>query len=265
MNTTWRQQISRAILASSMAIFVPAGWLSAQTTPTEASGANPPVAGNAPAASPADLLSADVGVWFYGRPGVQPLTVEDIAVQGELAHSGLGIDDQIVAVNGQPVASEDAFIVGLRNAASADKATTIDVLRGGRRVTLTIPEQALKLVVFAPDPLYRAGFAVDTRQPHQLIVSHIFPRGSAYAAGLMRGDLITAIGNSPIVNLNVLRTAVNEVGDNNVLLQVTRGGRSRLFTLNGIEPPIARIASRPERLPGPATARGPGAGSTIRQ
>jgi S1-C subfamily serine protease len=265
MNTTWHQQISRTVFVFSLAILVPAGWLFAQTTPTEASGANPPVAGNAPAASPADLLSADVGVWFYGRPGVQPLTVEDIAVQGELARSGLTIDDRIVALNGRPVASEDAFIVGLRNAASTNEAATIDVLRGGRRMTLTVPEQALKLVVFAPDPLYRAGFSVDTRQPHQLIVNHVFPRGSAYAAGLMRGDLITAIGNSPIVNLNVLRTAVNEVGDNNVLLQVTRGGRSRLFTLNGIEPPIARIASRPETMPAPTAARSARAGSTIRQ
>jgi S1-C subfamily serine protease len=245
-------------------MFVPVGWLAAQTSPSEASGANPPFAGNAPAAPPGERIASDLGVWFY-RAGSPRLKVADLALPGELARAGLEIDDQVVAVNDRAVNSETGFVVELETAAVANKPATIDVVRGGRRVRITVAEPALKLAVFAPDPLYRAGLMVDTRQPRQLIVSHVFPGSSAYAAGLMAGDLITAIGNSPVVNLGVLRTAVDQVGNDNVLLQVTRGGRSRLFTLNGIEPPIARVASRPERLPAPGDTRGPAAGGTIRQ
>jgi len=253
MNTPRYSRIRRAAFLTLAAIFVPVSWLAAQTSPSESSGANPPFAGNAPAALPGQRIASDLGVWFY-RPGSPRLKVADLALSGELARAGLEIDDQVVAVNDRAATSGTEFAIALETAAAANRPATIDVVRGGGRVRITVPEPALKLAVFAPDPLYRAGLMVDTRQPRQLIVSHVFPGSSAYAAGLMAGDLISAIGNSPVANLNVLRRAVDQAGNDNVLLQVTRGGRSRLFTLNGIEPPIARVAARSEHRIGRAEA-----------
>jgi serine protease Do len=172
------------------------------------------------------------------------LVLEDVAPGGPAEMSGLAIGDVVVALNGRPVASLAEFVsnLTLRN---VGRTVQLDVLRGSRRLTLTIPvvqrEDSLDRLRATVDPernlvrrLGIMGVAVDSTVPGAIPVLRL-PSGvlvvarAVYAgtveSGLVPGDVIHSLNRTPIRSLADLRSAVREVkvGDS-VVLQIERQG-----------------------------------------
>src|SRR5262249_18838799 len=151
------------------------------------------------------------------------------------AQAGLKVGDQVIAVNGRRVNSEKQFVDAVFSAGIENQAATIQVLRGDQRQMLTIQPTTVRQAVFSADPLFQAGLVMDLRSPHRLVVQRVIPKSAAFEAGLESGDIITQVGNSPVANLDVLTQAIEQASGNNVLLEVSRGRQSRLFTLQDID------------------------------
>lgn len=101
-----------------------------------------------PAPAPAPQLAADRPAangpsWIGVRVEEQPARISQVIKGAPADRAGLRIGDEVVAIDGAPIASGPAFVQRVKGTRNGD-ALAMEVVRGGQRITLR--------VVVAPRP-----------------------------------------------------------------------------------------------------------------
>lgn len=178
------------------------------------------------------------------------------------ARAGLVQGDVIVKVNGSQVTPDQTVSFLIANTAVGSR-VPIEVVRGGRRMTLTVQvaerptEEALNKLIgggtttpgsSVPDPtttpqralgLSLAPLTPDAVRAMSLpatargvIITAVDPNSNAGEKGLQRGDLIASVNNQPVVSpgqVIAMVDAARKAGRSSVLLLVQRGAAPGLF------------------------------------
>ena len=234
----------------------------------------------------ATARAADLGLWFGRRPGVSGLVIADIAAQGAISKIGFREGDQIVSINGQPVATEADFTRLLLADNLRTQRVNVVVVRNGQQQTLVVQPSLLIQDVAAYDPWWQWGLVIDDRNPNQIVVQRVFPRTPAYYWGLRAGDVISGFGGQRIAsvadlslalqradgmaNLSILRNNQQRQLDIDLSTQARTALRPNLDTggrIDGQNAPSARpdgAPTRPGLTPGatPATPAAPATPAT---
>jgi len=201
------------------------------------------------AAEPAQNLqathAADLGLWFSGMAN-NGLTISDLTDNSIFTNAGFRVSDRIVAINGQPIRSEEQFVQSLTSPALGTQPVQFLLVRNGQQHTLTLSPAAITQGVVAHDPLYQHGLVVDDSNPSQIIVQRVYPRTPAYYAGLRQGDVITTFGGQRVTSLNAFTRGLSQANVA-VPLQITRSGQTRDIQLGavGVADNSVRTALRP--------------------
>jgi putative serine protease PepD len=176
-----------------------------------------------PAVDASDLLGATIAAATAGEPGV--------VVQSSQSTTAtvLRRGDVIVAVNGAAVANPDELAAAI-GTPRLGRDLTLRVVRGSRRITLT--------EVPSPTAYLGANVRDSGGADHGAVVVSVAKDSPAAASDIRRGDLITAVGNTPVDSVDELLHAIatHAPGDT-VTITVSRGSRKLHVT--------ARLADRP--------------------
>jgi S1-C subfamily serine protease len=142
----------------------------------------------------ADFLGASLTAATAGEPGV---VVQSVDPDSE---TQLARGDVIVAVDGTPVASpsELRHEIGSPN---VGEQFTIKVVRGSHRFTLT--------EVQSPSAYLGAQVKDATGDVREAAIVAVTPKSPASAAGLERGDVITAVDDAPVRSADDLLQAIS--------------------------------------------------------
>jgi len=176
--------------------------------------------------------------------------VADVEPDGPAELSGVKIGDVVLTMNGKPVENARQLEVGIYRQLVKEK-VTLDVLRDGKRTSLTIPviereddpmrfrglvdpvkNQVPKLGILTVEINAEiAKMLPDLRFEHGLVVA----AGSSESAanGLKPGDVIYTLNKTPVVSVTALVAALDHLkaGDPAVL-QIQRGGRLMYLSID---------------------------------
>lgn len=188
--------------------------------------------------SPGQLLRApDLGVWLVrqrGAGGESVVVVCDLLNGGVFAKAGLREGDQIVSIEGKPIAREAQFTQAFLN----DHSVTLVLSRKGERQSLVLLSPTVMQGAVAPEPFYQAGLLFNEQKPNDLTVQRVFTCTPAFYAGLRAGDLIVSVNGQAISALAEFTKALRLGRDLNLI--VHRAGQKRQLTL--LTPnPISRM------------------------
>jgi regulator of sigma E protease len=157
-------------------------------------------------AGPAANILFAVGVlWAMlavsGVTEVRPI-VGDVRPDSIAAHAGLRSGDEIMAVNGRPVAGQGDVVFALIDAMSASGDARLELQRGeGPRLSadLVVASPAERRHLTEPAQLFWSGLGFRFWQPPSpAVLGHVEPSGAAGRAGLHSGDLVVAIDGEPV-------------------------------------------------------------------
>lgn len=137
---------------------------------------------------------------FQGQP-ITPLTVSEIPSFPDGIEQELLPGDRVLRVEGQLLDYPDGFSAAMRNVPS-QASVAYDVERDGERLTVMGP------------------------QPQPAMVQSITPRSAADDAGLIYGDIVTAMNGTPVYQFNDLIDVVNTTGTEPITLEVWRDGEA---------------------------------------
>jgi serine protease Do len=176
--------------------------------------------------------------------------VSDIEPGGPAARAGLKQGDVVTAIDGAPV--HDANVLRNRIAAAAPGTTvTLDVLREGRRETLSArlvererqtaearpaasgddhAESGLGMTIAPVTPRLAEQLELP-RDVSGLVVTDIDPSGVAASAGLRPGDVIKTVNGRPVDSVQTLRSALKLRSDRPALVLVIREGADAFVAL----------------------------------
>jgi regulator of sigma E protease len=156
-------------------------------------------------------------LFVSGEP--QARSIVGGVVPGTPAHeAGLAPMDEIVAVNGRPVATWDAAVMAMGELAGE---TRLGVRRGERRFEVAIPAAA--------DPRGARGLGVESVAPDNEIGVDD-PASPAGAAGLRTGDRLLAVDGAAVRDFNEIERAMLAAG-RRVTLRWARGDAEAESTL----------------------------------
>ena len=161
-------------------------------------------------------------VSMLGEPGLRPL-VGDVAPDTPAAAAGLEPGDEILAVDGAPVAAWQDIVLPLlsRGLEEGRLELTVRGADGGLR------EAALDAagLLQTTDLLATLGLA-PMRPTHAPVVGRVTEASPALAAGLREGDRIRALDGAPVATWPELARALRARPGRAVVLDYERGGRS---------------------------------------
>ncbi len=135
-----------------------------------------------------------------------------IAVTQAGEQMGLKTGDRILKIDGKPAERMETSTVNMLFA------NEVTVLRDGKEVTFPVNEDGVAKVL-AEDGA-RAYFS--PRFP--VVADSILPNSAAAAAGLMKGDRITAVNGQPVRFFDEMTAALKKYSNQAVTLQVERNG-----------------------------------------
>lgn len=190
--------------------------------------------------------AADLGVWFNTRAAggvANGLAIADLAANGVFVTAGFREGDRLVSINGQPITTETQF-VQLLTAPTREQISVV-VFRDGQQQTIQLQPTVITQGIVNNDPFYQYGVLIDDRNPNQIIITRVFPRTSAYYAGLRPGDVIVGVGGQRLAGLDAFSTALAQA-DDTLALQVTRNGQTRELDLDTNINGSVRTALRPD-------------------
>ena len=155
--------------------------------------------------------------------------VEDVTAGSPAAHAGLRPYDIITAIDGTPVASDDATIRVVSRGVPG-QATRVDFLREGRRLTATLklaarppreaPSPAGEAASRLPAPSSELGLTlIEVHAGNAsrydvpagmtgLLIQRVEPVSPAAEAGLERGQILLHVNRRPVDTIAGLRQAV---------------------------------------------------------
>ncbi len=182
----------------------------------------------------ANILFAVLVLWalFWVNDIEQVRAVVDkVTTDSPAAAAGLRPGDEVYDIDGTPIHDQGDASLALLDAVSDDGEAIIGV-RGkdgvDRSVTLSIPDAEQRHKLTEPDQLYLGlGFQFwMVRIP--AVVGAVLPEGPAASAGLLAGDKIVAIDDTPIRSFNELADYVNARPAQSMSLKVQRDGNQLL-------------------------------------
>jgi len=173
--------------------------------------------------------AADMGVWLNNANN--GLVISNLANNGVFANAGFRPGDQLVSINGAPIANEAQFVQTLTGPNLGTQPVNFVVLRNGAQQTLTLQPTALTSGIVAHDPFYQYGMMINSQNPNQLLVERVFPRTAAYYAGLQQGDIITGLSGQPVTNLNGFTQGLTNASAA-IPLQISRAGQTQSLQLD---------------------------------
>ncbi len=174
-----------------------------------------------------------------GLPSAEGALVQDVTPGSPGARAGLRTYDVIIAVDGTPIDGDDTLIQIIA-ARSPGSATTVQVLRDGRtlNVTLKLAERPQRNrgvggAAGPPPPTRRDGpllglsvREVDARSAARyrlpagtrgVVVSRVEPMSPAFDADIERGHVLLEINRQPVQNIDDYRRLTGGVGPGDVL------------------------------------------------
>ena len=142
--------------------------------------------------------------WANGETEIRPL-VGDV-VKGSVAeHAGLRAGDEIVAINGKPVAGQRDVVFGLLDSMSGQGEAQLALhAKSGqeRTATLAVVNSAERRRLTEPAELFK-GLGFEFWEPTvPAVLGRVIADGPAARAGLKSGDEITAIDGEPVRNFH---------------------------------------------------------------
>jgi regulator of sigma E protease len=182
----------------------------------------------------ANILFAVLVLWalFWVNDIEQVRAVVDkVTTDSPAAAAGLRPGDEVYDIDGTAIHDQGDASLALLDAVSDDGEAIIGVHgKDGvdRRVTLSIPDAEERHKLTEPDQLYQGlGFHFwMVRIP--AVVGAVLPEGPAATAGLLAGDRIVAIDDTPIRSFNELADYVNARPAQSMTLTVQRDGNQLL-------------------------------------
>ena len=185
--------------------------------------------------------------------GLDDLTgvmVSDLDPEGPAERAGLHIGDLIHVIDGMPVDNVALFTLSLY-LRTTDNKVNVQVMRGNKQMTLTIPvveprhdvSRLAELSNPTKDLIPKLGIIGTTITPEVaeaiggarrlsgVLVTAIAANRLAVDSGLQEGDIIHSLNRSAIKSMDDLRTVFNQLkpGDS-VAMQVERNGRFTFLT-----------------------------------
>jgi serine protease Do len=170
---------------------------------------------------------------------------------GPAAAAGIAAGDVIVSFNGKPIEkSQDLSAAVLRTKPGTK--VPVEVIRGGKRQTLTVTVAALESEADEQTPQARDaserrfGIALSDLTPElrkQLsipagrvgaVVTEVMQGGAAARAGMRPGDVILAVARKPVTTAEEAVAALRAVAEKDVaLVLVLRDGQEVFITIPG--------------------------------
>jgi regulator of sigma E protease len=165
--------------------------------------------------------------WANGETEIRPL-VGDV-VKGSVAdRAGLHSGDEIVAINGTPVAGQRDVVFGLLDAMSGQGEALLAVhgaSGGSRTATLAVANSAERRRLTEPSELFK-GLGFEFWEPTvPAVLGRVLPDGPAERAGLKPGDEITAIDGAPVRNFHDVIARVAGRPGEPISVHYVRGGQ----------------------------------------
>ena len=189
---------------------------SSSTTTQDSSSTTTQAATETLTPDPTDFLGAVLAATTAGEPGVVVLTVAPDSL------SRLKRGDVIVACNGEPVAGPDE-LVDCAGSPGINDQFTIRVVRGSHRFTLT--------EVLSPSAYLGAEVKDATGGTKGAVVVSIAPDSPAAETDLQKGDVISAIDETPVHDSDSLLEAIGSyVPGDEVMVSVNRGSEQLELT-----------------------------------
>jgi regulator of sigma E protease len=198
------------------------------------------------------------GLFMHGiaEPGTR---IRFMAETTPAWQAGLRGGDQIVAVNGEPVAGWSGLSWEFISAALDKQDIRLDIERpSAGRMDVVLPASAFEGIDTDTDLLAATGITVARPLP---VLGKILPGGAAESAGLQPGDLVTAIDGKPVADGIVFIELVRAAGSRPLEMTGLRAGRPFTATVTPERDPASghgRIKAEVALMPDMVTvANGP--------
>ncbi|MGE5624984.1 MAG: RIP metalloprotease RseP [Bacillota bacterium] len=189
-------------------------------------------------------------VFMAGVTGLKP-TVGEIQPGSPAAQAGFGIQDEITAVDGEPIRDWDAAQLALFQAVLNKHQVEVGVRTPSgqqRQLTLAIAD-SFKLT--EPGMLLKGLGLSEWDPPLPAVIGQLDPAGTAAAAGLKNGDRIMSKDAKPVESWQAFVKLLRASPGKNLVLGIERDGRMQSVTLHvgsvpGDNGPVGHIGAGPK-------------------
>jgi len=198
--------------------------------------------------NPANVRSADIGLWF-NRNAQNGLVINSVNTTGAIASLGFRDGDRIVSVNGQRIVREADFVNYLFATNIRTQRVPVIVVRGGAQQTIYVQPTTLvedyTTTYSQTDPVEEFGIVVDDRYADQIVVWRVIPRSPAYYAGIRAGDVLVSFHNQKLTSARQLTTVVQGLDTGVIPVQVMRNRQARTLEVDFTARAGRRTSLRP--------------------
>jgi serine protease Do len=177
--------------------------------------------------------------------------LSDLEPNGPAAKAGLERGDVVLALNGQPVDDSNAFRLKVsmtppgstvrlkisRNGSEKEIPVVLGEMpadgeraegAGGRKESASAALKGLTVDELTPQIARRLGLS---EQTSGVVIMDVESGSPADRAGLSRGDVIMEINRKPVSSLREFEQAGRRLGDEPVLLLISRKGRTSFIVV----------------------------------
>jgi regulator of sigma E protease len=166
--------------------------------------------------------------WVNGETEIRPL-VGDVAKNSVADRAGLRSGDEILSINGAPIAGQRDVVFGLLDAMSGTGEAALTVRSEGgetRTDRISVPNSSERRRLTEPSELFK-GIGFEFWEPTlPAVIGHVVPDGPAARAGLKSGDEITAIDGEPVHNFHDVTARIAGRPGEAIALRYKRAGQS---------------------------------------
>lgn len=157
----------------------------------------------------------------------------------QAAAAGLRAGDRVTGIDGREIRSMSEFRLRLIDAIVEKRAARLDVQRDGRPLQVSLDTAGLASGELDKDFMRSLGLDLAAGT---VSVGSVMPDGSAAKAGLLAGDEIVSVQDTPIGRATDVIDVLRESADREVLLSIRRAGVEQRIVVV----PQAQRSDRPE-------------------